>query len=642
MTLFKQLALLLSVFLLIILTTVMLLNFNAVIKNAERQLYIDAQNTAASLSLSLATANGDESMMATMINANFDSGHYRWIVLEDMAGEVIFERIEDICRLDVPEWFVEMVNIDLERASAQVSSGWMVIGQLGVESDPSHTYLMLYESFKDLLMSFAFFALASILFLHLLLYTILSPLRELRRQAEAISRNEFRYQQRLPFTKEFREIVISMNSMVRKVENSFKMGSRAMQQNRQMLYTEKLPNLYNEHYLMLTCQEEYMGSSEYDGGVILIAELVGLAQAESQLGREGGEELLIELATLLIEKGSLATRSLVARLSKTRFALLMPGSKEPDAEIIMQTVHHDFQKQLASYRVDGCGCDVHMGWYAFNADEGYDTFMRRAAENIRAVEAPKALAMHEENSRTEPQQFMQSQWEAIIDSALAKERFSYHVRNVLDMSTDTIYDRAITIVMHDEKGREYPYGRFIAPAVKARKVLAIYQQVIKLLVQNFTESDKQGRYTFSLAKSLLLEEKTFDALQHEFEHFDNTHQLDFCLELPESFIVDEQAMAKQYVDLIKAHGYRFGIGEFSAESHNLDYLEAFRPEFIKVSKLFLLDMIEKSSPLLPSLQMAAGSLGVRIIATGVSTEEELETIRGARIDIVQGFITEIV
>lgn len=640
MTLFKQLAILLSVFLLIILTTVMLLNFNAVIKNAERQLYIDAQNTAASLSLSLATAKGDESTMATMINANFDSGHYRWIVLENMAGEVIFERLEDICRLDVPEWFVEMVGIDLERASAQVSSGWMVIGQLGVESDPSHTYLMLYETFKGLLMSFAFFAVASILVLHLLLYTILSPLRELQSQAEAISRNEFRYQQKLPFTKEFREIVISMNSMVRKVESSFKMGSRAMQQNRQMLYTEKLPNLYNEHYLMLTCQEEYMGSSEYDGGVILIAEFVGLENVESQLGREGGEKLLFELATLLIENGSLATRSLVARLSETRFALLLPGSKEPDAEIIVQAVHNDFLNRLESYQVDAC--DVHMGWYAFNADESYETFMRRAAENIGTVKEQEASTMHQESVQVEPQQFMQSQWEAIIDSALEKERFSYHVRNVIDTSSDTIYDRAITIVMHDEKGREYPYGRFIAPAVKARKVLAIYQQVIKLLVQNFAVSDKQGRYTFSLAKSLLLEEKTFEALKNEFEHFDNTHQLDFCLELPESFIVDEQAMAKQYVDLIKAHGYRFGIGEFTAESNNLDYLEAFRPEFIKVSKLFLLDMIEHDSPLLPSLQMAADSLGIRIIATGVSTEEELETIRGARIEIVQGFITEVV
>ena len=67
MTLFKQLALLLSLFLLLILTTVTVLNFTSTIENAKQHLYSDAQNTAASLSLSLATANGDESTMATMM-----------------------------------------------------------------------------------------------------------------------------------------------------------------------------------------------------------------------------------------------------------------------------------------------------------------------------------------------------------------------------------------------------------------------------------------------------------------------------------------------------------------------------------------------------------------------------------------------
>ncbi|WP_345977952.1 LapD/MoxY N-terminal periplasmic domain-containing protein [Sulfurimonas sp. HSL3-7] len=636
MTLFKQLALLLSLFLLIILTTVTVQNFTSTIENAEQQLYSDAQNTAASLSLSLAAANGDESTMATMINANFDSGHYRWIVLKNRNEEVIHERVRDDCSPDVPEWFVDLVGIDVPVAAAPVSSGWMVIGTLSVEGDDSHTYLMLYNSFKQLLGSFAFFTLASLTALHLLLYTILAPLRLLQKQAEAIGRNEFRYQERLPFTKEFREIVVTMNAMVKKAENSFKTGSRAVEQNRRLLYTEKLPRLYNEHYLMLTCQEELMGSGEYDGGVVVIAEFSGLEIAESQLGREGAEELLIELATFLIEKASLATKGLVARLSKTRFALLLPGSKEADAAIIVRAVYEGFQKQLEACRLDDC--DLLIGSYAFNAEESYQTFMRRAIENIADVKE----GLPPQDHHLEPVQFMQSQWEALINAALEKERFSYHVRNVLDASTDTIYDRAITIVMHDEGGKEYPYGRFIAPAVKAHKVLEIYLQVIKLMVQNFTESDKQGRYTFSLAKSLLLEERTFAALQEEFEKFENTHQLDFCIELPESFIADEQAMAKRYVDLIKAHGYRFGIGEFSAESENLAYLEQFRPEFIKISKLYLLDMIAKESPLLASLQTAADSLGIRIIATGVSGEDELAMIKAAGITIVQGYITEVI
>ncbi len=640
MTLFKQLAMMLSLFLLIILTTVTILNFTSTIENAEQQLYSDAQNTAASLSLSLAAANGDESTMSTMINANFDSGHYRRIVLTKMNGELIHERVSEVCSLDVPEWFFDLVDIDLPRAAAPVSSGWMVIGTLGVEGDDSHTYVMLYNSFKQLLGSFALFTVSSLAALHLLLYTILAPLRLLHEQTEAIGRNEFRYQERLPHTKEFREIVLSMNAMVRKIENSFKVGSSAMQRNRRLLYTERLPKLYNEHYLMLKCEEEFADSSEYDGGVVVIAELRGLEAAEERLGGSGAEELLIELAALLIDKTSVATKNLVARLSRTRFAVLLPGADEADANRIMARLVDEFDERLHLHGIDVCTCRVDTGVYAFSGDENCPSLMQKAmARLLKAQKEESSRLLFRGDPRSD--QLTQQKWEMLIDAALKNERFSYHIRNVIAVKSNGIYDRAITIVMNDAQGNEYPYGRFIAPAVKAQKAFDIYQQVIKALVQNFTENDRTGRYTFSLAKSLLLEERTFASLQEEFRNFENTHELDFCIELPESFIVENETSAMRYVELIKGNGYRFGISEFSAESENLDYLKHFRPESIKISKLFLLDMIAKASPLLTSLKLAADALDIRIIATGVSSQEELDTVQKAGIDIVQGFITEI-
>ena len=140
----------------------------------------------------------------------------------------------------------------------------------------------------------------------------------------------------------------------------------------------------------------------------------------------------------------------------------------------------------------------------------------------------------------------------------------------------------------------------------------------------------------------MLEEKTFPILQQEFENFENTHELDFCIELPESFVVGHPARSEQYIGLLKTHGYRFGIGEFSAESDDLEYLKTFKPEYVKISKLFLLDMIKQSSPLLSSLQMATDALDIRIIATGVSDEDELSRIKAAGITIVQGYITEVI
>jgi len=631
MTLYRQLALLLSLFLLVLLSAVALLQFEESIESAKEQLYRDAQNTAASLSLSLASAQGDTSIMATMINANFDSGHYRAIVLETMDGEVIYARKNMLSSPDVPAWFTALVDIDVPKAAAQVSAGWMVVGNLIVESDASLSYEMLYNAFKNLIFTFALFMLISLVALYLLLFTILRPLRELQSQAEAISKNEFRYQERLPYTKEFREIVISMNALVKKIEMNFKSNVQVVQQNRQKLYTEKLPRLYNEHYLMLKCNEECMQNGEFDGGTLLVFEL---SFDDAQRERH-----FLALAAIVIEKSMLAANRLVARVEGSRLVLLMPGATELTGCQIEQEVMETFKAHMER-EAEGIGYLLLHSMYHFNRHERCQEFIQKAIS--RLSDRAELSCRDQRDAMRYKEQLTQEDWSYLITTALRKELFNYEVRNVIDVGSDTLYDRGITIVMRDSSGTLYPYGRFIGAAVKAHKVLDIYMQVIKVMVENFTSHEKQGRYTFSFANALLLEEKTFAILQKEFENFENTYEIDFCIELPERFIVSDLPSAKRYVDLIKAHGYRFGIGEFSAESDNIDYLEQFRPEFIKMSKIFLLDMIEHDSPLLSSLKMATDSLDIKIIATGVSTTEELALIKGAGITVVQGLITEVI
>ncbi len=630
MSLFKQLALLLSILLLIILATVMSIEFSTSIENAEHQLHIDAQNTASSLSLSLATAEGDESIMATMINANFDSGHYSRIRLEDMTGAVIYERHENIRTLGVPEWFIKLVDLHVEGASAQVSAGWMVIGTLIVESDLSQTYYMLYKMLQHLLFSFALFMVVSLMVLYILLYTLLRPLKRLQEQAEAISKNEFEYQKTLPYTTEFREIVLSMNTMVKKVEGLFKSNLQVIEQNRKKLYTEKLPKLYNEHYLMLKCHEECMENSEFDGGAVLMLEL----NVETVAEETDYEALFMTLASVVITKSKKMLNQLVSRVQENRIVLLMPGATELEACSIQEAILENFidKAEVSNYQLK-------KSLYRFGAHEKCEQFLEKTAQMLD--EKGSDICRDQKEAMRYKEQLTQEDWSYLIATALRKENFSYEVRNVIDMSQNSIYDRGISIVMHGNNGTVYPYGRFIGPAVKAHKVLDIYMQVIKVMVQNFSSNEKQGRYTFSFANALLLEARTFGILQKEFEGFENIHNIDFCIELPERFIVSDLESAKRYVSLIKQHGYRFGIGEFSTESDNIDYLELLKPEFIKISKIFLLDLIDNSAPLLSSLQMATDTLGIQIIATGVSSKEELEKIQGAGISIVQGMITEV-
>jgi len=94
MSLFKQITIIMSLFLLFVLASVMALNFNSSAKYAQDELLNNAQNTVSSLSLSLAHANGNVSAMATMVNALFDSGYFQKITLLDTQENLLFERIQ--------------------------------------------------------------------------------------------------------------------------------------------------------------------------------------------------------------------------------------------------------------------------------------------------------------------------------------------------------------------------------------------------------------------------------------------------------------------------------------------------------------------------------------------------------------------
>jgi len=166
MTLFKQVAIMLSIFLLIILVTVLTLNFQSANKSVQDRLYEDAKNTATSLSLSLGNANGDISIMSTMINANFDSGYYRNITLVDVDNKILYQRKTETEILNIPEWFLNFVNIKAPIANANVSAGWSQVGILSVQSDTTYAHKQLYSIFKSLLISFAIISSLGLLILN--------------------------------------------------------------------------------------------------------------------------------------------------------------------------------------------------------------------------------------------------------------------------------------------------------------------------------------------------------------------------------------------------------------------------------------------------------------------------------------------
>lgn len=225
MTLFKQIAIIFSMFIILIIGSVMYLNFNSANQFIQNQLYTTSEDTATSLGLSLSmnipSEGEDLSTMKTMINAIFDRGYYESIVLQDMQGKFLIENKNTLKVKDIPDWFVNNVKLKVPTAQSQISTGWIPYGVLSVKLHSGHAYMQLWQIFIEILEIFSILVSIVLLILYLVLKLTLKPLKNVEKQAMAITNNDFIIQNNIPFTTEFKNVVLAMNKMVVKVKDIF-------------------------------------------------------------------------------------------------------------------------------------------------------------------------------------------------------------------------------------------------------------------------------------------------------------------------------------------------------------------------------------------------------------------------------------
>ncbi len=633
MTLFKQIALLMSSLLLLLLGTVLVLNFSNTNASVQEQLYEDAKNTATSLSLSLGSAGGDESIMSTMINANFDSGHYRRIALYDMDEQLVYERKIEARNIEVPEWFTNLVHIDIPVATAQVSSGWSPVGILSVQSDSAYAYVLLYNSLIGLLSLFGSLFVLGLILLHLILRLVLKPLEKVRRQAEAILGNEFIIQEEIPYTTEFRDVVNGMNAMITKVKDIFDKGNRAMQQNRELLYNDRVSGLYNRRYLMMRLPEFLDEESSYDYGVLVIMALHGAQEANQNLGHQRTDEMFAALGEIVKGYGEAHKNYIAARLNGTEFALVLPGCDDKSGCSLGEGLCNASGKLLQEFGLEGEEYGLNAGVYRFRRGQGIGDILSKADYALsQANLLPHGHIYHYVTHDVDSIMGKEA-WRKIIRDALEQRRFALMFRPVVDSRDRSLHHRVTTFSLSDGAGNDYTYGTFIAPVISLGLESELYLRVIEALLQSETAPNSIEKCAVRLPMDFLHTPNLTDALTQLFEQHQKHPTCQIVFELPDALIGENLDLVTHFAHLFKAHGFGFGINQFTGASGDYSFLQELKPAYIKANAAFLMD---QSLQGMSTLHILTKTIGIELIAESVMDEKQLERLRENDIDIIQG------
>ncbi|MDD4884499.1 LapD/MoxY N-terminal periplasmic domain-containing protein, partial [Sulfuricurvum sp.] len=298
MSLFKQMAIMLSLFLGIILISVMILNFKSATEFVQNQLYTDAKNTAHSLGLSLSKVAdpSDTSSMETMINAIYDSGYYQRIRLVDVEGKEIYTRENDVRVIDVPQWFIQWVPIQNATATSDIMIGWSRFGTLEVSGHTGNAYRQLYSTLIDLSQTFLMIGAVVFGLLYLLLSLSLKSLKRIRDQAKAIIDNEFIIEKKIPFTTEFRSVTVAMNAMVEKVRDIFERENETLRRYHELLYKDAETKLNNRRYLTAKLPDYLQSDASLSSGVYVMVSIDDIDRLKREKGYERYSKLITHLA----------------------------------------------------------------------------------------------------------------------------------------------------------------------------------------------------------------------------------------------------------------------------------------------------------------------------------------------------------
>ncbi|MCD6191387.1 MAG: diguanylate cyclase [Sulfurimonas sp.] len=638
MTLFRQIALIVSILLITILTTVLNLNFQAANVSVQDRLYEDAKNTASSLSLSLGSANGDLSMMSTMINANFDSGNYHYISLVDVDDELLYERKSESEQLDVPEWFSNFVNIEAPVASANVSAGWSQVGILNVQSDVTYAYKALYSILKGLLISFSIIAVVGLIVLNLLLVVILKPLREVQKQAEAVMRNKFIIQKSIPYTKEFRDVVLGMNNMVSKVKAMFDKGNRELQHQKELEYIDQTTKLRNRKYLIDKLPEYLKVDAVSKGGINMMIALSGVIEANEALGHRKVDELFNDIADIFREQTEDFEDVIIARMNGTEFSIFIPDCESMHGLMIAETILTNSQFVMKKYELNASETFLSIGLYEYKHTQNIGELLSHS-DNALAQAKFKEWNIHLAKAEESVEVMGKDAWRAILLDVIKRNNFKFVSWSVVNAKTKKIIHNVLSLNMKVDEDTTYYFGQFMAPANQVGLSDDIYKNVLDMMFKTPDSNLENETYSLRLPYEYLKQSGTYDRMKALFSVYALTLPFRLIIEIPDKLASQNSELVQDYKRLFERYQIEMGIFEFIGESKDYQYLQDLRPVYIKGEPSYFISQNEQS---LSALRLITDSLGISLIATGVMNIDTLEQLEAKDIHIVQGRVTDMI
>ncbi|MDR5866441.1 EAL domain-containing protein [Halomonas koreensis] len=377
---------------------------------------------------------------------------------------------------------------------------------------------------------------------------------------------------------------------------------------------------------------------------VLFLDLDHFKQVNDSLGHALGDELLVKLTERLQQH--LREDDTLARLGGDEFIALLPDVQEVDevtrvARRLIEAASAPFELGRHRYRV---GCSVGISVYPDDG-EAPETLVQRAdAAMYRAKQEGRntyRLYRAEMHVRDHHHLALET---ALRNTAETGEGLDVHYQPLIDRDTGEVRGAEALLRWHSAEFGVVSPGDFIPLAERSGLILPIGRRLMHLVAGQLRAWRLAGltppRVAINLSARQFWQGDLIAEVCQLYADYDlPPGQLGF--ELTESTLLDQHQQAAATLKALRELGCDIAIDDFGTGYSSLSYLQELPVTTLKIDRSFVrgLGQSRGSGAILAAVTGLARELGLRVVAEGVETPEQLEALRAYHVTLIQGFLT---
>ena len=380
---------------------------------------------------------------------------------------------------------------------------------------------------------------------------------------------------------------------------------------------------------------------------VLFIDLDDFKKVNDTLGHTVGDELLASVAERL-RHGS-RDSDVVARFGGDEFAVLLLGLSPTDAFHVgtrmLNQLKTPFQLAGRTVTVRASG-----GLSIYGADDLYDVegriveLMRQADLAMYTSKAEHAHGITVFHSGMQSDMMDRLALESDLHRALGTDDLGVVYQPIVDLPADDIVGvEALLRWHHPTRGQISP-AAFIPVAEQTGMIVPLTLWVVRQACMQLREWDASAATrglsaAINISGRLVMEPGIGSAIARELYHAGiDPHRV--VLEITESLLMEDRPQAVQTLCQLRALGMRLSVDDFGTGYSSLSRLNTLPIDEVKIDQSFIaqLDDAGPGDTIVRATVAMAHGLGLRVVAEGVETAKQLETLREVGCDEAQGYL----